>query len=58
MNTTSRRPLTPEQLAGARFPLGDLTKAEVRETVETFASLVCPFLDDFDQFLSQHVFVS
>ncbi len=23
--------LTPEQLAGARFPLGDLTKAEVRE---------------------------
>ena len=38
--------------------LTEKTKAEVRETVETFASLVCPFLDDFDQFLSQHVFVS
>lgn len=43
---------------GETSRLTEKTKAEVRETVETFASLVCPFLDDFDQFLSQHVFVS
>lgn len=37
--------------------LTDKTKAEVRETVASFRTVVCSFLDDFDDFLSHHVFV-